>query len=72
MDNKLYNILSADFGINSSIVELSKKAEKQIGQVFSSIDKVKELNQLKVIKAMQNNNISTFFNRNFKIIAHSH
>ena len=46
------------YGISKEIVELSKKAEEDIKQVFNSIQEVCEYNSLKVIQAFQKNKIS--------------
>ena len=47
------------FGINKELEELSIKVEKEIKDVFERIDRICEVNSLKVLKAMQNNNLST-------------
>lgn len=41
------------FGIDPEIIELAEKAEEIVEPGFDNIDKVKEQNQLKVIRAMQ-------------------
>ncbi|NMA66538.1 MAG: hypothetical protein GX957_09920 [Clostridiaceae bacterium] len=46
------------FGIDPKIVELGYQAEKIVKDSFAKIDKVKEQNQLKVIRAMQLENLS--------------
>ncbi|HHW30492.1 MAG TPA: hypothetical protein GXX20_02285 [Clostridiaceae bacterium] len=58
MDSNLHSALYEEFGISNDIVKLSEKAEKQSERIFSRINKIKEYNQLKVIKAMQDNNLS--------------
>jgi len=50
--------LKSEFGIDDSIIKISNMAEKEIEERFKEIDSVKEYNQLKVIKAMQNHNLS--------------
>lgn len=47
------------FGINKELEELSIKVEKEVKDVFERIDRICEVNSLKVLKAMQNNNLST-------------
>ena len=42
-----------EFGISQEILELSKDVEKDIKNVFEEIDKIKELNSLKVLSAFQ-------------------
>ena len=38
-----------EFGIKKEILELSKEVEKEIQPQFEKIDKIKELNSLKVL-----------------------
>ena len=47
-----------ELGISDSVVELSKKVEKDIEGVFKEIDEVCEYNTAKVLKAFQKYNIS--------------
>ena len=42
-----------EFGIKEEILELSKEVEKEIEPQFEKIDKIKELNSLKVLEAFQ-------------------
>ena len=42
-----------EFGIKKEILELSKEVEKEIQLQFEKIDKIKELNSLKVLEAFQ-------------------
>ena len=42
-----------EFGIKKEILELSKEIEKEIQPQFEKIDKIKELNSLKVLEAFQ-------------------
>ncbi|MFA6309321.1 MAG: methionine gamma-lyase family protein [Clostridia bacterium] len=51
-------LLKREFGINESILKLSASVEKQIEDELKEIEKIKEFNQLKVIKAMQENKLS--------------
>lgn len=50
--------LKKNFEIDDKIIELTEQAEKDALLVFERIDEVKQLNQLKVIKAMQDNKLS--------------
>ncbi len=50
--------LKSEFGIDESVLRISNMAEKEIERVFKSIELVREYNQIKVIKAMQSNNVS--------------
>ncbi|HOJ10546.1 MAG TPA: methionine gamma-lyase family protein [Clostridiales bacterium] len=46
------------FNIDESIIDISQGAEKECREIFEEIDIAREFNQLKVIKAMQDNNLS--------------
>ena len=46
------------FGISNEIVNLMKKTEDEIKPIFDEIEKTCEYNSLKVLKALQDNNIS--------------
>ncbi len=46
------------FEISGKIEELSKKVEEQIKPQFEEIDKICEINSMKVLKAFQENNLS--------------
>lgn len=50
--------LKKNFEIDDKVIELAEQAEKDALPVFERIDEVKQLNQLKVIKAMQDNKLS--------------
>lgn len=52
--------LYRDFGIDRSIIELSKKVMKDITPYIQRIEQITEYNQLKVLKAMINANLSDF------------
>ena len=45
-------------GIKQEIIELAEKVEQEIQEEFKKIDKIKEYNSIKVLKAMQANKIS--------------
>ena len=45
-------------GIKQEIIELSEKVEQELQEEFKKIDKIKEYNSIKVLKAMQENKIS--------------
>ena len=47
-----------ELGIKQEIIELSEKVEEELQEEFKKIDKIKEYNSIKVLKAMQNNKIS--------------
>lgn len=47
-----------EFGIKKEILELSKEVEKEIQSQFDRVEKIKELNSLKVLSAFQNCNLT--------------
>ena len=47
-----------ELGINENVIELSKKVENEVQDVFKEIDEVCEYNTAKVLKAFQKYNIS--------------
>lgn len=46
------------FGISEDVIKASKSAEIEIEEVFKELNLTREYNQVKVIKAMQDNNVS--------------
>ncbi len=42
-----------EFGIKENVLNLSKEVEKELKPIFENIDKIKELNSLKVLNAFQ-------------------
>ncbi|MCX8129967.1 MAG: methionine gamma-lyase family protein [Clostridia bacterium] len=58
MNFRIQNYMKSEFGINESIVNISNSIEKEIEEVIREIDYIKEYNQIKVIRAMQNNSLS--------------
>jgi cystathionine beta-lyase family protein involved in aluminum resistance len=58
MDSRTKDFLKKQFEIDNRIIELAEQAENDAQKVFRKIDDIKELNQLKVIKAMQDNKLS--------------
>lgn len=63
MNYKLQNYIKNEFGINEGIIKITNMVEKEIDEIFDGINSIKEYNQIKVIRAMQNNNLSdTHFN----------
>ncbi len=55
---KTTDMLQHEFGIDASVMELAGSVEKEIAGIFGAIDSIKEYNQYKVIKAMQENKLS--------------
>lgn len=56
--SELEKYLNQEFGIQKDVIEIVSLAEKSIEKEFEKINKVAEYNQIKVIKAMQNNRLS--------------
>ncbi len=52
------NGLYGQLGINPTVLDFGKKIENNLKERFEAIDKVVEYNQMKVIKAMQDNRVS--------------
>lgn len=47
-----------NFGINDSIINLSKNVEENLSNIFKKIDDISEYNSLKVLSAFQKHNLS--------------
>ena len=47
-----------EFGISEELENLSKEVEKEIKKEFEQIDKIREINSIKVLKAMQESGLS--------------
>ncbi len=58
MNSKIRDYLKNEFGISQTVIDISDSAEKDISETLKKIDAVKEYNQVKVIRAMQKNNLS--------------
>lgn len=58
MNIRSQGFLKEQFSISESVIKIANTVEKEIKEAFDDIDSVTEYNQLKVIKAMQNNNLS--------------
>ena len=58
MDFKIREYLKQHFEIEDRVIELAEQAEKDAQKVFERIENTKQINQLKVIKAMQDNKLS--------------
>lgn len=58
MKSSLKYYLKQEFGINEKLLEKSDIVEQNIEDYIKQIEEVREFNQLKVIKAMQNNCLS--------------
>ena len=63
MNNNIKNLLIRDFSISEEVLEFIDKKEELLFEKFNKIDQIKEYNQYKVIKAMQEYKLSaTDFN----------
>ncbi|NTV89291.1 MAG: hypothetical protein HGA22_02845, partial [Clostridiales bacterium] len=51
-------MLMKEFGIEGAIAELARAVESEVAGVFGTVDSIKEFNQYKVIKAMQEHKLS--------------
>jgi cystathionine beta-lyase family protein involved in aluminum resistance len=58
MLNITRNVLENGFNISEKVLDLSESAIKDIEYVFEEIDQIREYNQIKVLKAMQEERIS--------------
>jgi len=58
MTTDIIKFLNDEFQIDDKAYRLSMSAEEQVSEILNEINKVRELNQLKVIKAMQKNKLS--------------
>jgi len=58
MEQETRNFLIKEFGINSKILDIAREVEKEIGGLTAEIESIREYNQYKVIRAMQNHNLS--------------
>ena len=50
--------LIRDFGINRGILDYLDQMEEKLGDSFQEMDEICAINQLKVLKAFQDNNIN--------------
>ncbi len=58
MNSKYISFLSGNFGFSEDIIELARSAENEISCTFDRINEIREINQYKVIAAMQEHNLS--------------
>jgi cystathionine beta-lyase family protein involved in aluminum resistance len=58
MNLRTKEYLKKYFEIDDKVIELAQQAENDAKEVFERIDEIKQINQLKVIKAMQDNKLS--------------
>src|SRR5690242_19219604 len=58
MKQDLQKYIESNFGIGEAVSKLAAKIESGLGEAFDRISRTREYNQLKVIKALQQNNLS--------------
>ncbi len=58
MDGSLYNYLKNEFGIDDAIIRIIQSTENEIKDIFKDIESNREMNQYKVISAMQKHRLS--------------
>lgn len=58
MQNITKEYLKNNYNINDNVIKLYEAAMKDISEQFSMLDEIREFNQLKVLKAFQENRIS--------------
>ncbi|HOQ06768.1 MAG TPA: methionine gamma-lyase family protein [Clostridiales bacterium] len=58
MDIIYQDFLKNTFGIDESIIRLTRDVEHEIREIFREIESIREVNQYKVIAAMQEHNLS--------------
>ena len=47
-----------EYGISDKVIQLANKAEKELEDIFKEVDKVCQINSMKVLKAFQKNSIA--------------
>ena len=52
------NTIYSEMGIRETVLSFGNTIEKDLKKRFEKIDKIAEYNQLKVVKAMQDNRVS--------------
>lgn len=58
MRSEIQKYLKEQFDIDERVIEIAAASEKETSGVFERINQIREFNQIKVIKAMQDNNLS--------------
>ena len=58
MRSEIQKYLKEQFDIDERVIEIAAASEKETSDVFERINQIREFNQIKVIKAMQDNNLS--------------
>lgn len=58
MDTLCQNFLERNFGIDEAIIKLTQSVENEIKDIVKGIESIREINQYKVISAMQEHHLS--------------
>lgn len=58
--NDTYLYIKEQFDVDDEVIEICKMAEKNVKSIFEEIDQIAEINQCKVLKAMQKNRLSDY------------
>jgi len=58
MNDDFLESVSENFGVDKKVAEFCQKKEEEIEEIFCGIDKTAEINQYKVLRAMQKNKLS--------------
>lgn len=58
MNYTLQNYMKNELGISEDIIKIADSAEKDIEEILKSVNYIREFNQYKVIRAMQDNKLS--------------
>lgn len=58
MSKETFNMIKELYGVDENIIQFIKKCEEKIAHRYKDIDEIREVNQIKVIHAMQKTRIS--------------
>lgn len=56
--DRVYELIKSEYGVADNILEIAAGAEAESREVFAGIDRVRDYNQLKVLRAMQKNGLA--------------
>ncbi|MBO4327648.1 MAG: methionine gamma-lyase family protein [Clostridia bacterium] len=56
--NTVYEKIKEEFGVEDRICRLAEKCDKAVKPVFDKIDRIRDYNQLKVLRSMQKNGLA--------------
>ena len=58
MNESLHNYLKNEFGIDDATIRMIQSTENEIKNIFKDVESIREMNQYKVISAMQKHRLS--------------